>query len=285
MSDTSEQIERQTESRRANIAELLGELRQRATPGEVVDNLFGWDAGRETVRTLGNQVRGNPLPLALIGIGIAWLMASDGSKRSERPLTEAEMNQAIGYGMSPPEPQTESATDTARDFAGRMKDKTETLASEAGDAAGTLADKAEQAMDTVKNGAASAMDKASSAMDQTMAAGESVQRSLNMLLEEQPLVLAGLGFALGLAAGAVVPMTDTENDLLGELSDDVRKSAAAVATGTYEDAKAAVQDAAEAVSEELPLNADSSGSALDPSAPDDVRNGDGSASGFTSRYH
>src|SRR5947209_11270568 len=81
MSLTTDQIENQAESHRAHISELIDELRNRVTPGEVMDQFLGWDEGHEIARNFGRQVTNNPLPLALIGTGVAWLMFSDGSQR------------------------------------------------------------------------------------------------------------------------------------------------------------------------------------------------------------
>ena len=73
MTRSSEQLERDAEQARAQIAGTLDQLRNRLTPGQVVDELF--DYGRQTnvgefARSLGRDVRGNPLPLMLIGAGI-----------------------------------------------------------------------------------------------------------------------------------------------------------------------------------------------------------------------
>src|SRR5690349_18771616 len=74
---TSEQLEREAEATRARISATLDELRGRMTPGQVVDQLveYARDSGSgEFVRNLGNQVVGNPLPVTLMGAGLAWLM-------------------------------------------------------------------------------------------------------------------------------------------------------------------------------------------------------------------
>jgi hypothetical protein len=86
MTRSSEQLERDAKQARAQIAGTLDELRNRLTPGQVVDELF--DYGRETnvgefVRNLGRDVRDNPLPLMLIGAGIAWTMMGSGRSRQQ----------------------------------------------------------------------------------------------------------------------------------------------------------------------------------------------------------
>ena len=87
MANQTEKLEREAGRTRAQLSETLDELRARMTPGQVVDQLIDY-AREEPVaefgRNLAREVRENPLPLVLIGIGIAWLMVA--SSRSSRAL-------------------------------------------------------------------------------------------------------------------------------------------------------------------------------------------------------
>ena len=87
MANQSEKLEREAGRTRAQLSETLEELRARMTPGQVIDQLI--DHAREGPaaefgRNLAREVRENPLPLVLIGIGVAWLIAA--SSRSSRAL-------------------------------------------------------------------------------------------------------------------------------------------------------------------------------------------------------
>src|ERR1700680_1254690 len=86
MGTQSEQLERQVHQARARLTETLEELRAGMTPGQVVDQLAE-DAregpAAEFFRNLVREIRENPLPLALIGAGVAWLIiASNQSSRA-----------------------------------------------------------------------------------------------------------------------------------------------------------------------------------------------------------
>jgi hypothetical protein len=73
---TSEQLERETEEERARISETLDELRARMTPGHLVDRLVDYAAdssGGMFFRNLRQQAVENPVPVALVGAGLAWL--------------------------------------------------------------------------------------------------------------------------------------------------------------------------------------------------------------------
>jgi hypothetical protein len=85
MESQSEQFEREAEETRWQLAGTLEELRDRMTPGRVVDQIVDYardGPAAEFLRNLVREVRENPMPLVLIGIGIAWLMLA--SSRTSR---------------------------------------------------------------------------------------------------------------------------------------------------------------------------------------------------------
>src|SRR6266567_3835640 len=85
MKTQSEQLEREAETTRLQLSGTLEELRDRMSPGRVVDQLIDYTRdgpGAEFFHNLRREVRENPMPLVLIGIGVAWLMLA--SNRSSR---------------------------------------------------------------------------------------------------------------------------------------------------------------------------------------------------------
>ncbi len=79
MESQSEQFEREAEETRWQLAGTFEELRDRMTPGRVVDQVVDYTRdgpAAEFLRNLKREVRENPMPLVLIGIGIAWLMVA-----------------------------------------------------------------------------------------------------------------------------------------------------------------------------------------------------------------
>src|SRR5512145_2218073 len=72
-------LERETEETRARLEQTLGELRARMSPGHLIDqatDYFRNNSGREYLHNLREEVVRNPVPIALIGAGIAWLAIS-----------------------------------------------------------------------------------------------------------------------------------------------------------------------------------------------------------------
>ncbi len=83
MSDNTsdpDRIERDLDQTRSRLGSHLSELQSRLSPGQVVDDLMGYFRGSEGAdfgRSLLDSVRANPIPAAVTGIGLAWLMASN----------------------------------------------------------------------------------------------------------------------------------------------------------------------------------------------------------------
>ena len=72
-------IERDLDATRSRLGSHLSELQDRLSPGQVLDDAMKYFRGSEGAdfgRNLLDSVRANPLPAALTGIGLAWLMAS-----------------------------------------------------------------------------------------------------------------------------------------------------------------------------------------------------------------
>src|SRR6478672_9497698 len=100
MTRSSEQLEREAEVARNHLAAGLDELRHRMTPGQIVDEVA--DYARDTpiaefVRNLLRDLRENPLPLLLIGAGIAWSI----SNSIRRPRIAIDECPAAGVNAPP----------------------------------------------------------------------------------------------------------------------------------------------------------------------------------------
>ena len=76
----SAQIEREVEAQRRKVEDRIGEIRERLSPGQLVDELLnmGKDGGQNFVSNLGQAVGSNPVPAALLGISLVWLMSGQG---------------------------------------------------------------------------------------------------------------------------------------------------------------------------------------------------------------
>lgn len=98
--------ERDLDQTRSRLSGHLGELQQRLTPGQVIDDLMRYFRGKEGAdfgRSLLDSVKGNPLPAAITGVGLTWLMASNprpGTVGQTEPLTSA-LGKRRAYDSAP----------------------------------------------------------------------------------------------------------------------------------------------------------------------------------------
>jgi len=262
---SSAQLEQEAEQARAQLAQTLDELRERITPGQLVDQAVDYakdSGGGLFVRNLGNQMTSNPLPVALIGAGMAWLMLSNGTRsaRSGR-VKEGAIDRARRAAIDTAA-QMADAGQAAGERARAMADKRGGQASEV---AGAAAQGAASAYESAKLSASAAYDqfsdsasdaydrlsdtasRATSTMSDTASSlGQrtaAASRDMLQFCKTQPLVLAGMGMALGAILGALIPPTETEDRLMGESSDQLKDQARGVAEDQIERAKSATASA------------------------------------------
>ena len=83
---SQDEIEQGLERTRARMDSRLTELQGRLSPGQILDDLMGYFRGSEGgdfARNLVASVKSNPMPAALTGISLAWLMAANPRAPSE----------------------------------------------------------------------------------------------------------------------------------------------------------------------------------------------------------
>jgi len=262
---SSAELKREVESERSEITDILDALRDKMSPGQLVDQAFDYvrsSGGVDFSRNLGRSVRDNPLPVLMVGAGIAWLMASG---NRERP----------GYGDHRGDRARDhrSARDMGSDIAGAARSATGAVADAAssagqaaGDASHTMSDKASsgyddararagEMSDSVGRYARDASDRAGEyahdARDSVYRGAEAAQRGWARMAEDQPVVLGAIGLAIGAAIGAALPASRTENRYMGEASDAVRGRVKETVGREYEHAKDVAGDAYEDVKDDL----------------------------------
>ena len=74
-----DEILAEIEQTRSSIDETLKAIQHRLTPGQLMEQGVDYlrhSGAEEFVSNMGSQVKHNPLPVSLVGIGLAWLMAA-----------------------------------------------------------------------------------------------------------------------------------------------------------------------------------------------------------------
>jgi uncharacterized Zn-binding protein involved in type VI secretion len=103
-------------------------------------------------------------------------------------------------------------------------------------------------LSAMSEGAAEGLQKGTEAARVTTSAlrqrAAETNRRAVALVRDQPLVLVGLGLAAGSILGALLPSTDTEDQLMGDASDDLKASGAEIAEQQVNNLKTAAGEAA-----------------------------------------
>ena len=96
-----EEVEREVQQSRAEVEETLEAIQERLSPGQMFEQAVDYmrsSSGNDFLRNLGTTVRDNPVPVALVGTGLVWLMLA--SSRSTRRQYDDEDDLLEEYGES-----------------------------------------------------------------------------------------------------------------------------------------------------------------------------------------
>lgn len=77
-------LEHEVDEVRAHLEETVDRLSHRLSPGELLDRALGYtrEHGGEMAHQLGRQVKYNPVPMLLTGIGLTWLMSASAERHA-----------------------------------------------------------------------------------------------------------------------------------------------------------------------------------------------------------
>ena len=81
------EIQRDIDEDRERIEKRLDDIQNRLSPGQLVDEALAYlkgSGGAEYLTNLGTAVKGNPIPMAMMGVSLAWLMAGNSTVVSPR---------------------------------------------------------------------------------------------------------------------------------------------------------------------------------------------------------
>jgi len=177
----------------------------------------GSGAASDAGNSLLAMVRANPVPVALMGVGIGWLLIqhrSGGSGGSG--MSYASISHDVGPVAVPSfayDAEAKPDASSARD----------TLGNAASTATATVGRLVGQASESVTNLAGTATgqvsDLAAGAQDGVSQGAQQVQSSFTQTLQENPMNIGIVALALGFAAGFLLPETPAENRLFGDSRD------------------------------------------------------------------
>lgn len=108
-------IEGEISETRRDIGRTLDALESRLSPGQMVDQVFGYlkENGGGFADNLGRSVRDNPLPVTLIGVGLAW-MAAASAMGGRQPSPDTGTGHASWPTPASPAPRPHAPAATPR---------------------------------------------------------------------------------------------------------------------------------------------------------------------------
>ncbi len=187
-------------------------------------------------------IRAMPAPLLLVGAGIL--------------LSRAGTNVLVAEGASTVKAQTQSAVDRTSNV---LDSATHTASRKLSDAQASARGRVDAAMETASSAASSIADGVSAAAGDVKSVisettdnitakaaqlSEQARGAVAGTWDQQPLLIAGIGLAIGAFIAAALPSTRVEESAFGEASDALRRQAEALGAKGVDGAKAVVDSAA-----------------------------------------
>jgi hypothetical protein len=240
------EAEREAEQTRAELASIADALQRELALRHLVEKglvmLKDYTNSHDALGRGLDAIRANPIPVALIGIGAAWLVTEriahadrlEAARRRVTDLTSAAGARAgefvadaaakIGLGGDRDHSQDPMMSAADRD---RAEGWTHQVVGMAQGALHSVRDSGEAMLDRAGGYAASG-------------AGQATEQ-LRAVVRRHPLVTGAIGLAAGALVAALLPTSRTEGELMGSASEDLRRrvrETAARAVGAAADAAA-----------------------------------------------
>jgi len=284
-----DRIEEDLARTRARMDGRLSALQERLSPGQVLDDLMAYFRGSEGgdfARNLMSSVQNNPMPAALTGIGLAWLMASNPHPSSGVTSPVAQSSPPMGRVSSPAawssnteldrhigsveagvvrnNEEEDSVYNGRLDEArgkviGLVRDAQETAESfskrvQDGLAAArrSVTDAAQNLTDKASDTARQMTEAMGSASDQLARGTQTAhQMASNLLanLTDNPILLGAIGLTVGAMLGALVPQSEQEQAALGDLGRHAREGVSDIAQEAVDRGGAVARQVVDAASE------------------------------------
>lgn len=264
--ENPEQLRAEIEDTRAEMSQTINEIQERLSPehlmgqvketvreatvgkvervmqraGETISDVAepAWDAmGRagtaikETGRSVGNSMWRNPIPVALIGLGLGML-----AMRSYRGNGGDYMTRRTGMQRRP---------HSREYYTGDEMDYGESMGATAGTRVDTRTGTGGNALNQVKETASDLANRSTTALSNLSTkakdSASTVGRRFGEVLRENPLAVGAVAVAAGTAVGLALPSTRFENEYVGEASERLVDKAQEVAREAIDKVQSAAQ--------------------------------------------
>jgi hypothetical protein len=243
-----EQVKEQIREHYEDAKEMVRE----ATIGRMEDMVERvGDTVYETRRSIVETIQANPIPAALVGIGLGW-MYFNGRGTSRRSFRDEERGyrgrsryagrrNVYGRGYSANE-YDERRGDPSASYRDRFERDERGVVAQGREAAGEIYDRAQGMVGDLVD---QTHEAASAFADRAQYHAGRIEDRFQDALDESPLTVAAVAVALGAAVGLALPQTHVENEWMGEARDSVVEGAQEMAHDTLETVQRTADEAAQ----------------------------------------
>ena len=286
MSRDTDMLREEIEQTRERMSGTLDQLGERLNPNrikqQVKDNVREATIGRvedmarhasvrvnETREGILETIRDNPVPAAMIGIGLGWMLFN--GRRDSRSHTHSlQSSDVSGYGyvgnvdsVTPRLMQDDAAggmgASVSHDHTGGIRSHVSDVAVNAREKVSDVTHRAGERISEVKDTATEKVGDvahrvqhvATDLAQTTRYQAHRAEDRFASTMQDNPLAVGAVAIALGMAAGFAIPETRRENEILGPTRDKLVDRARMVASEAKERAHEVVDRVKEAAEEEL----------------------------------
>ena len=261
---SSGEIRSEIDRTRADLDETFAALDSKLTPSQIGLELWHLFKGGSSAGAgkLWRIAREHPMPTAVIGLGLGWLLVESSKKEDGRTSDYGTYRAGYagdyGYGRSSYdeygrlEEEGEGRLSAAKD---KLHDVADSAREKVGDAVGTAREKVGDATGWTKE---HALDLGHKAKGQAKALkgkakyqARRAKTGLWQTLEENPLMVGAATLAVGVIAGLLIPETEKENELMGETRDRLVEEVKEAGQQTLEKGKHVAEAVADKVKDEV----------------------------------
>ena len=198
------------------------------------------DAGSGIV----DVVRENPLPAALSGIGLGWLLMNRSkSQHYQRSYYQPQRHTTL-HQQSYSSPGFEEYQQREAQY---QSGGSPSVGERVGSVAGSVGDAAGSAADSVQQTAGQIAGQVSQFGSMAQGEVQDLRFAADRMLDENPIPMGFLALGLGLAVGMMIPETEKENQVFGEARETVMDRAQTAAQEVVEKVQNVVGDVTETV--------------------------------------
>jgi hypothetical protein len=208
-----EHLERSADRIRADLDRTLGALERRLAPSQLLDRSLAYlrEHGGDMTRSVADACRRNPVPIMITVAGLGWLVASSIRKRDEIDVTPTpvDLDDAADLDLDDDDPLGEASS-----YQGSSSYRDS------------------------HNLRSKVHDRVAAARAQTRRA----QYRAVSAVEESPFLFGGLAIAIGALLGAVIPSTEYEDKVVGQVRDRAVERAKQMGERQYQNLRSRFQD-------------------------------------------